>query len=315
MRILHVDTNHPLLINQLNDLGFINNEDCTSSKEKIEAKIHKYDGIIIRSRFTIDKQFFDNAVNLKFIGRVGAGLENIDCDYAIHKGVTLIAAPEGNRNAVGEHTLGMILSLFNKLNKADQEVRQGKWLREDNRGIELDGKTIGIIGYGNMGRAFAKKLRGFDVEVLCYDIKNNVEDDNCKQVSLEELQNKSDVVSLHTPETPLTMGMINTKLINKFKKPFWFINTARGKSVVTKDLVEALKSGKILGAGLDVLEYEKSSFEQLFSSDKLPEAFQYLIHAQNVILSPHVAGWTVESKAKLAQTIVDKIKAFVILCL
>jgi D-3-phosphoglycerate dehydrogenase len=312
MRILHVDTNHPLLINQINDLGFINNEDYTSSKEKIEAKIHKYDGIIIRSRFTIDKQFFDKAVNLKFIGRVGAGLENIDCDYAKHKGVTLIAAPEGNRNAVGEHTLGMILSLFNKLNKADQEVRQGKWLREDNRGIELDGKTIGIIGYGNMGRAFAKKLRGFDVEVLCYDIKNNVEDDNCKQVSLEELQNKSDVVSLHTPETPLTMGMINTKLINKFKKPFWFINTARGKSVVTKDLVEALKSGKILGAGLDVLEYEKSSFEQLFSSDKLPEAFQYLIHAQNVILSPHVAGWTVESKAKLAQTIVDKIKAFVI---
>ena len=312
MRILHVDTNHPLLINQINDLGFINNEDYTSSKEKIEAKIHKYDGIIIRSRFTIDKQFFDKAVNLKFIGRVGAGLENIDCDYAKHKGVTLIAAPEGNRNAVGEHTLGMILSLFNKLNKADQEVRQGKWLREDNRGIELDGKTIGIIGYGNMGRAFAKKLRGFDVEVLCYDIKNNVEDDNCKQVSLEELQNKSDVVSLHTPETPLTMGMINTKLINKFKKPFWFINTARGKSVVTKDLVEALKSGKILGAGLDVLEYEKSSFEQLFSSDKLPEAFQYLTHAQNVILSPHVAGWTVESKAKLAQTIVDKIKAFVI---
>lgn len=312
MRILHVDTNHPLLINQINDLGFINNEDYTSSKEKIEAKIHKYDGIIIRSRFTIDKQFFDKAVNLKFIGRVGAGLENIDCDYAKHKGVTLIASPEGNRNAVGEHTLGMILSLFNKLNKADQEVRQGKWLREDNRGIELDGKTIGIIGYGNMGRAFAKKLRGFDVEVLCYDIKNNVEDDNCKQVSLEELQNKSDVVSLHTPETPLTMGMINTKLINKFKKPFWFINTARGKSVVTKDLVEALKSGKILGAGLDVLEYEKSSFEQLFSSDKLPEAFQYLIHAQNVILSPHVAGWTVESKAKLAQTIVDKIKAFVI---
>lgn len=309
MRILHVDTNHPLLINQLNDLGFINNEDYTSSKEKIEAKIHKYDGIIIRSRFTIDKQFFDKAVNLKFIGRVGAGLENIDCDYAKHKGVTLIAAPEGNRNAVGEHTLGMILSLFNKLNKADQEVRQGKWLREDNRGIELDGKTIGIIGYGNMGRAFAKKLRGFDVEVLCYDIKNNVEDDNCKQVSLEELQNKSDVVSLHTPETPLTMGMINTKLINKFKKPFWFINTARGKSVVTKDLVEALKSGKILGAGLDVLEYEKSSFEQLFSSDKLPEAFQYLIHAQNVILSPHVAGWTIESKEKLAQTIVDKIKA------
>lgn len=308
MKILHLDTNHPLLLNQLNDLGFINDEDYTSSKEDIKQKIKDYDGFIIRSRFSIDKTFLDAATNLKFIGRVGAGLENIDCDYAESKGITLISAPEGNRNAVGEHSLAMLLSLFNKLNKADNEVRNGKWLREDNRGIELDGKTVGLIGYGNMGKAFAKKLRGFDIKVLCYDIKDNVEDENATQVSLEKLQEEADVLSLHTPETPLTIGMVNQNFINNFKKPFWLINTARGKSVVTSDLVNALKSGKILGAGLDVLEYEKASFESLFSST-LPEAFQYLIEAQNVILSPHVAGWTTESKEKLAQTIVDKIKA------
>jgi D-3-phosphoglycerate dehydrogenase len=307
MKILHLDTNHSLLINQLKDLGFTNHEDYTSSKEVVEAKIHEYDGIVIRSRFTIDKQFLDKAINLKFIGRVGAGLENIDCDYAESKGVYLISAPEGNRNAVGEHALGMLLSLFNKLNKADKEVRQGKWLREDNRGIELDGKTVGLIGYGNMGKAFALKLKGFDVEVLCYDIKLNIGDENARQVSLKELQEKADVLSLHTPQTLLTTNMVNEAFISQFKKSFWLINTARGKSVVTSDLVEALKSGKILGAGLDVLEYEKASFENLFSSE-MPQAFEYLIQAENVLLTPHVAGWTIESKEKLAQTIVDKIK-------
>lgn len=307
MKILHLDTNHGLLVNQLNGLGFTNHEDYTSSKDEIESKIAHYDGIIIRSRFTIDKQFLDAATHLKFIGRVGAGLENIDGEYAKKKGVYLISAPEGNRNAVGEHTLGMLLSLFNKLNKADKEVRQGKWLREDNRGIELDGRTVGLIGYGNMGKAFAKKLRGFDVTVLCYDIKDNVGDANAKQVSLKEFQDKVEVVSLHTPQTPLTLNMINSEFINQFEKPFWLLNTARGKSVVTQDLVAALQSGKILGAGLDVLEYEKKSFESLFTNN-MPEAFKYLIKADNVLLSPHVAGWTVESKEKLAQTIVDKIK-------
>ena len=307
MKILHLDTNHPLLLNQLNELGYTNDEDYTSSKEEIADKIDQYDGFIIRSRFSIDKAFLDRATNLKFIGRVGAGLENIDCNYAEQKGIYLISAPEGNRNAVGEHALGMLLSLFNKLNKADNEVRNGKWLREENRGIELDGKTVGLIGYGNMGKSFAKKLRGFDVDVLCYDIKPNVGDDNCKQVSLEELQQKADVLSLHTPETPLTTNMIDENFISKFQKPFWVINTARGKSVATKDLVKAIKEGSILGAGLDVLEYEKASFENLFSTE-IPEVFQYLINAENVLLSPHVAGWTIESKKKLAQTIVDKIK-------
>ncbi|SDR69275.1 D-3-phosphoglycerate dehydrogenase [Formosa sp. Hel1_31_208] len=307
MKILHLDTNHPLLIQQLNGLGFTNDENYTASKEVIEQDIHQYHGCIIRSRFNIDKQFLDAATNLKFIGRVGAGLENIDCDYAQQKGIKLIAAPEGNRNAVGEHSLAMLLSLFNKLNKADKEVREGQWLREANRGIELDGKTVGLIGYGNMGKAFAKKLRGFDVNVLCYDIKPKVGDANAIQVSLEELQEKADVLSLHTPETPLTINIVDSNFINAFKKSFWLINTARGKSVVTQDLVSALKSGKILGAGLDVLEYEKSSFENLFSS-KMPEVLESLMSAENVILTPHVAGWTVESKEKLAQTIVDKIK-------
>lgn len=308
MKILHLDSNHPLLISQLNDLDFINDEDYTSSKEEIEAKIHLYDGFIIRSRFSVDAQFLEKAINLKFIGRVGAGLENIDCIYAESKEITLISAPEGNSNAVGEHALAMLLSLFNKLNKADKEVRNGQWLREENRGIELDGKTVGLIGYGNMGKSFAKKLRGFNVEVLCYDLKPNVSDKNCKQVSLEELQQKVDVLSLHTPQTALTINMVSVDFINNFKKNFWLINTARGNSIVTTDLVVALKSGKILGAGLDVLEYEKASFENLFLKNKMPEAFEYLIHSNNVLLSPHIAGWTVESNEKLAQTIVDKIR-------
>lgn len=309
IKILHIDSNHPLLWGQLQEAGFLNFEDFKSSKEEIEAKIQDYQGIVIRSRFKIDKTFLDKATNLQFIARVGAGLESIDCEYALSKNITLIAAPEGNRNAVAEHTLGMILSLFNKLNEADREIRSGHWNRESNRGHELDGKTVGIIGYGNMGKSFAKKLRGFDTEVLCYDIKENVGDSNAKQVSLEELQQNADVLSLHIPWTPETDKMVDRDFINGFAKPFWIINTSRGKNIVTADLVDALQSGKILGAGLDVLEYEKLSFETLFQDKNTPEAFQYLLQAKNVILSPHIAGWTFESHERLAQVIVDKIKA------
>ena len=307
MKIIHLDTNHELLIRQLSQLGFTNEENYTSSKSEIEKIIDQYDGVIIRSRFPIDKEFLSKAKNLKFIGRVGAGLENIDIEYAKELGISLFNAPEGNRNAVGEHALGMILSLFNKLNQADRSVRQGKWLREEHRGIELDGKTVGIIGYGNMGKAFARKLRGFNVEVICYDIKEDVENSDATQVDLQELFEKTDVLSLHTPQTEVTTAMVNTQFIESFKKPFWLINTARGKSVVTEDLVQALDNGKVLGAGLDVLEYEESSFENLFHSE-IPKPLQDLIAKDNVLLSPHVAGWTIESKAKLAQTIVDKIK-------
>lgn len=307
IKILHIDSNHPLLWEQLEQAGFQNEADFTSSKQEVEAKIENYQGIVIRSRFKIDKAFLDKATNLQFIARVGAGLESIDCDYATAKGIHLIAAPEGNANAVGEHAIGMLLSLFNNLNKANNEVKSGQWKREANRGHELEGKTIGIIGYGNMGKSFAKKLRGFDVTVLCHDTLSNIGDTNATQVSLSELQERADILSLHTPWTPETDKMINADFINQFKKPFWLINTARGNSVVTADLVEALKSGKILGVGLDVLEYEKLSFETLFEGEK-PAAFEYLLQAENVLLTPHIAGWTFESHQKLAQTIVDKIK-------
>ena len=310
MQVLFVDTNHPILLEGLKHLGFKCDEDYKSSKAEIESKIHKYDGLIIRSRFSIDKTFLEKASQLKFIGRVGAGLENIDIDFAREKGITLLAAPEGNRNAVGEHALGMILALFNKLKKADSEIRKGIWLREDNRGIELEGKTIGLIGYGNMGKAFAKKLQGFDCDVLCYDIKPNVGDKNARQVDLEELFLKTEVLSLHTPQTELTTGMINTSFLEKCKNNIYLINTARGSAVVTKDLVKAIRSGKVLGACLDVLEYEKASFENFFSNEStLPEDFQYLISSDKVLLSPHVAGWTVESKIKLAETILHKVAA------
>ena len=308
MVILHVDSNHPTLINGLAEAGHYNIEAYSQSEEEILENQHLYDGIVIRSRFKIGKKFIDVAPNLKFIARVGAGLENIDVEYAENRGIALFSAPEGNRNAVGEHTLGMLLSLFNKLNQADRQVREGLWYREANRGVELDGKTVGIIGYGNMGKAFAKKLRGFEVEVFCYDIKEDVGNEDARQVSLKDLQEKADIISLHTPFTPQTNKMIDETFINAFSKPFWLINTARGKSVVTADLVTALQNKKILGAGLDVLEYEKSSFENLFNmEEKMPDELQELLIMKNVLLSPHVAGWTVESHEKLASTIVSKI--------
>lgn len=307
MIILHADSNHPHLIQKLEQAGHQNIEAYKQSKEEILKNQHLFDGIVIRSRFNIDKEFLDAAPNLKFIGRVGAGLESIDVDTAEKRGIVLFSAPEGNRNAVGEHTLGMLLSLMNKLNKADREVRKGLWHREANRGMELEGKTVGIIGYGNMGRSFAKKLSGFDVEVVCYDIKEDVGDEYVTQMDLDEFKQKVDIVSLHTPWTPETDKMVNADFIRDFRKPFWFLNTARGNSVVTEDLVSALIEGRILGAGLDVLEYEKASFETLFSEKKVPVPLQELILLENVILTPHIAGWTIESHQKLADTIASKI--------
>ena len=306
--ILHVDENHPLLIKGLKDMGFENVIEYNTPLEKLIPNLNLYQGLVIRSRFPIDKKFLDLATNLKFIARVGAGLENIDISYAEHKNISLIAAPEGNRNAVGEHALGMLLGIMNKLRMGHQNISKGLWLRELHRGYEIEGKTVGIIGYGNTGKSFAKKLTGFnDVEILCYDIKPNLGDKIAKQVSINELQSKAQIISLHVPETDQTIGMIDKNFISKMKHPFWLINTARGKAVVTKDLVDAIKSKKIIGAGLDVLDYESSSFNSVFNSDKELNSLKFLIEADQVILSPHVGGWTVESHQKLAKTILNKI--------
>ncbi len=309
IKILHLDRNHPMLRDILDRAGFENHDDFSSPREQVEQVIGQYDGIVLRSRFKIDREFIDKATNIKFIARVGAGLENIDCDYARSKGIALIAAPEGNRNAVGEHTLAMLLALLNKLHTADREIRDGHWNREKNRGHELDGKTVGIIGYGNMGRAFARKLRGFEVRMICHDILENVGDELAEQVPLDEFFHESDVVSLHVPWTKDTDGMVDAEFISSFAKPFWLVNTSRGKNVVTKDLVDALESGKVQGAALDVLEFEKSSFEHLFDGDVPPE-MTYLLESGKVLLTPHVAGWSFESHESLAQVIADKIINF-----
>ena len=304
MKILLLDSNHPLITEQLLAKGFILEEDFTSSYDEVLQKINQYDGIIIRSRIPLDKNFLENAQNLKFIARVGAGMENIDLETAKNLGISLINSPEGNRDAVAEHVVGMLLILMNRLFIASEEVKNGIWKREENRGDELLGKTFGIIGYGNMGKATAKRLSGFGVEVIFYDILPNLEDEFAKQVSLEELQERADILSLHIPLDASTEYLVDENFISKMKKNFYLVNTARGKNVKTSALVDALKSGKVKAAALDVLEYEKSSFENLDTNN---EDLQFLLESNQVIVTPHIAGWTHQSKEKLAQFIVDKI--------
>lgn len=304
MKILLLDKNHPLITEQLTAKGFSLDEDFTSSYDEVLAKIEGYDGIIIRSRIPVDQKFIEHAKNLKFIARVGAGMENIDVAFAQKSGVELISSPEGNRDAVAEQVLGMLLILMNRLFISSQEVKNGIWKREENRGEELLGKTVGLIGYGNMGKAVAKRLSGFGCKVIFHDILPDIADENATQVTLEILKKEADILSLHLPITDETHYLVNKKFISEMAKNFYFVNTARGKNVNTKDLVQAIKNGKVKGAALDVLEYEKSSFENL---DGENEDLQYLLNSEKVIVTPHIAGWTIESKEKLAQVIVDKI--------
>lgn len=311
MRILLLDKNHPLITEQLLAKNFILEEDFTSSYDDVCSKIQNYDGVIIRSRIPLDQNFLEKARNLKFIARVGAGMENIDIPVAEKLGIQLINSPEGNRDSVAEHVVGMLLILMNRLFIASNEVKKGIWLREENRGDELLGKTVGLIGYGNMGKATAKRLSGFGCTVIFHDILSDLSDEFATQVSLEELKEKAEVLSLHIPMTEETHYLIDSTFINEMKNDFYFVNTARGKNVETKYLVEALKSGKVKGACLDVLEYEKASFENLDTSTSLStrenEDLQYLLDSEKVIVTPHIAGWTHQSKEKLAQVIVDKI--------
>ena len=306
MKILQLDKNHPLITEQLSAKGFEIDDDFSSSYDDVLKKIDAYDGIIIRSRIPIDRNFIEHGKNLKFIARVGAGMENIDGEFATKSGISLISSPEGNRDSVAEHVLGMLLILMNRLFIASNEVKNGIWKREENRGDELLGKTFGIIGYGNMGKAVAKRLSGFGVKVIFQDILPNLSDEFATQVSLDTLKNEADILSLHIPITNETHHLIDSQFISEMKKDFYFINTARGKNVKTSDLVEAIRSGKVRGACLDVLEYEKPSFENL-EVENNDSAF--LLQSEKVIVTPHIAGWTVQSKEKLAQVIVDKILA------
>ena len=305
MKILFIDTVQPFLKQGLETQNYICDTAYDKSKAEIQKIIHNYQGVIIRSRFIIDKEFIDYASELKFIARAGSGLENIDVNYAESKNINCYNAGEGNRQAVAEHALGMLLSLFNNLNKTDKEVRSGIWKREENRGQELAKKTIGIIGYGNNGSAFAEVLKGFDVTILAYD--KYLTKHSC-QSTMESIYKQADIVSLHVPLTAENTYLVNDDFIHKFEKDFYLINTARGKCVNTKDLVLALEKGKIKGACLDVLEYEKTSFEKL-ETKNLPEEFQYLITSEKTILSPHIAGWTKESKVKLAEILLQKISS------
>lgn len=307
MKIAILDKVHALFEKEFTQLGWQFDNLFDSSREELIEVIGQYDGIILRSRIKMDQDFLDHAKSLKFIGRPGAGLENIDIDYCEKRGVKVFRSPEGNRDAVAEHAIGMLLSLLNNLKKADNEVRNGVWLREENRGYELMGKTVGIIGYGYMGKAFAQRLSGFGVKVLAYDkYINGFGNENVEEVSIDRIYKEADVVSLHTPLTPETIGMVNADFLTKFEKPIYFINTARGKSVETKAIVDGIKNGKILGACLDVSEYESSTFMSLESTD-VPEEMQYLMQSNKVMLSPHIAGWTHEAKYKMADFLIKKI--------
>jgi len=307
MNILFVDTVHPYLEEQLREHGFKLEHFTSTSKEEFIKVAGNYEGFVIRSKFILDKTLLEHCTRLKFIARAGAGMENIDVDFAREKGIDCINSPEGNRDAVGEHALGMLLMLMNHLKKADAEVRKNVWIRAENRGHEIMGRTIGIIGYGNTGSRFAKKLSGFDANILVYDkYKKDISDAFVKQTDMTEIFEKADVVSLHIPLTEETTYLVNESWISSFKKPIYVINTSRGQNLNTADLVNALKNKKVLGACLDVSEYESSSFEAM-DKGSIPEPMKYLIQSEQVILTPHIAGWTHDSNYKMSYWLAKKI--------
>lgn len=303
-KVLITDGVHQLLINGLEDRNYEVDYQPNIKLDEVHAIIRDYEGIIINTKTVLDRSLLDKATQLKFVGRLGSGLEIIDLEYAQEKGVYCFNTPEGNRNAVAEHALGLILNLFNNINISANEVASAVWNREENRGEELEGKTVGIIGYGNTGQSFAKKLRGFDVEVLGYDkFKSNFGTEFVKEVQLEEVYKKADVLSLHLPLTDDTFNWLDEARINRFEKDFYVINTSRGKVLKQADLLKYLQKSKILGAGLDVLENEK-----LGTFDKVEKyVFEGLNSLKNVIITPHIAGWTHQSKLKIAQVVLDNI--------
>jgi D-3-phosphoglycerate dehydrogenase len=307
-KVLIIDTVHPLITGELGKLGFSCDQFPSHTRDDYKKIISQYEGIIIRSGIRLDKEMLSGAVNLKFIGRVGSGLENIDTAYVDSRNIHCLNSPEGNRDAVGEHATGMLLALMNNLTRADREVRQGFWNREKNRGHEIKGKTIGIIGYGNMGSAFAQRLKGFEANVISWDkYRHGYSDGNVTESTMEDLWQHSDIVSLHVPLTGETRWMADDGFFANFSKEIILVNTSRGPVVDTASLVRNLKSGKVSGAALDVLEYEEETLEGLGKTASAD--LDFLLAADNVVLSPHIAGWTFESNIRLGTVLIEKIKA------
>jgi len=298
---------HPLLKGGLIDLGFTLVEKPEITYAQLIGCIKEYEGIIVHTKIPIDQSVINAATSLKFIGRVGSGMEHIDVEFAHKNGIVCLSSPEGNKNAVAEHAMGLLLSLMNNINVASEQVKKGVWLREENRGIELEGKTIAVIGYGNTGASFAKKLKGFDVEVLGYDKYATVNDnDNVRSSNMSNIYEQADIVSLHIPNSKENFHFANSEFFNSFKKPIVFINCSRGKNVNTGHLLNAIKQNKVIAAGLDVLENEQLD---TYNNEELA-IFNELTQLPNVIVTPHVAGWSAQSKVKLANVLLQKIKAF-----
>lgn len=305
-KVLFIDSAHPSLTLLLQELGFTCDYFPEYKRDDYLKIASQYMGVVIRSKIKIDAEFLSSATRLRFIARVGAGMENIDIQAADKHQVVCLNAPEGNRDAVAEQAVGMILTLFNRLLIADAEVRKGIWLREQNRGVELGGKTVGIIGFGNTGSSFARKLQGFEVRILAYDkYKTGFGNSFVKEATMDEIYQQADILSFHVPLTEETNYLFDKKMITKFAKPFYLINTSRGKVVKTSDLIHALDQQRVIGACLDVLEYEGLSFEAIQQS---PD-FSRLTSMSNVVLTPHIAGWTHQSNVKMANVLVEKIKA------
>lgn len=304
-KILIVTDVHPVLIEDLKKMGMEVAYLPEIKKPEAMAILKDYQGLIVRTQFPIDEEFLSHGDQLEFIGRAGAGMDNIDLNYTQKKGIHCMNAPEGNRDAVAEHVISLILSIANNITQGNHEVKSGIWNREANRGFELANKTIGIIGMGNTGTVLAKKLRGFECPIWAYDkYVQGFENDYIREGNLEKIFEVTDILSLHIPLTQETRNWVNHSFISQFKKSIILINTSRGEVVRTQDLILGLKSGKILGAGLDVLETEK------FPDTSQEIWFQDLIQYKSVILTPHVAGWTLESLYKISKVLSEKIRHF-----
>lgn len=303
VKILIADKLHPAFKEKAQKLGYLVDDCSDYSREQTLSVIHEYDGLAIRTKFNIDREIMEAATRLRFIARAGAGMDNIDEQFARERNISCINAPEGNRDAVAEHALGLLLSLMNNLKKGDTEIRNGYWDREGNRGVELMGKTVGIIGYGFMGQAFARRLSGFGVNVIAYDkYKTGFSDEYANEASMEQIVKQSDILSLHIPLTRETRQMVDDEYLFHFRKPIWFLNTARGEIVNTQALLKAVRNGKIAAAGLDVLESEK------FPALGQQPWFDELVNCGKVLLSPHVAGWSVESYRKISEVLGEKLE-------